>query len=133
MKGSGLILMLVLVLGGSMMLEIDRHGHIEVKTWGNYKRDKNTMIVPVMSHWKYNGMIQSFLRRVSKSVRTMSHNVLRVNIGKITISKCEYIQIKRLMEQWNIDIGEFCRYSLMGVTKAVNEECSCRYSLESNP
>lgn len=120
-KELGIFLLLIVVCGGSMMLYVDKHGHIELKTWASYCKknyEKMYAITPVMSIWKYNNMLYMLARRASRTIRDMSHNILRVDIGRMTLSKCEYIQIKHLMEQWNIDIGELCRYSLMSVVNA---------------
>lgn len=128
MKKSGLILLLILVFGASMMLKVDRHGHFEIKAWGSSKTGDEKMyaIVPVMSLWKHYGMLQMFARRVRKAICDMSQNIIRVNIGNITMNKCEFIQIKRLMEEWNIDVSELCRHSLMSVVNAHTDLITAR-------
>src|SRR5690348_7029457 len=99
-----MLLILVLAFGATMMYHVDKKGHFEIKPWGVCMKDTN--VVPIMAMWKYNNMnIINMVRRATKCIRAVSDNIIRVPIGKITLTKCEYIQIRDLMERWNVDIG----------------------------
>lgn len=104
-----------------MMLELHKGGQVAMKLWGRHKMEFEKLAIPIpqVSFWKtINGSVSTFSRRVCKSIRALEHNLLRVDIGRLTLSKCEYIQIRDMMERWNVDIGELCRYSLMSIIKA---------------
>lgn len=121
MKQTGLLLVVMLVVASSMMLELHRNGQIVMKLWGHHKMqfERAAIPIPLMSSWKtIGGSIIAFSRRIGKSIRTLDDNILRVDIGRLTMTKCEYIQIREMMERWNVDIGELCRYSLMSIIKA---------------
>lgn len=121
MRESGLFLLVILVIASSMMLELHKNGQIVMKLWGHHKMlfERAAIPAPLMSFWKtIAGNVSAFSRRVCKSIRALEDNVLRVDIGRLTMTKCEYIQIREMMERWNVSIGELCRYSIMSVIKA---------------
>lgn len=125
MKNSGLFLLILVVAGGTIMYKFLPDGKVVVRPWNCFRDNCKRSAVPLMDVWGFmyrNTSSVNFFRRIAKSLRTLEHNVIRVALPKMTLTKCEYIQICEMMERWNVDISDLCRYSLMSIVKAHNTD-----------
>jgi hypothetical protein len=62
--------------------------------------------------------VWSFAISPTLSFATRIDDLIRVGIGRITMTKSEYKQVLNIMKKWNMDLAELCRYSIMSVIEA---------------
>lgn len=47
---------------------------------------------------------------------------VRVDLGEVTLSKSEYKTIREFMLECEVSIGELCKYSMLSVIRAHNDD-----------
>lgn len=105
-----------MVAASTLIFEIVPENTLPIVEWGGYEgiafrptQDHNfaSIFIPII-----------YTERIARSIYDIRKKLVRLHIAEIIITEAEYMRLRKLQKEWDVDIAEFCKYCVLSITEA---------------